>query len=443
MRAEWGVHVRTRDGHGVLCRSLLRVGAVLLVVGMAVPLAQAEDIKGKWYFGGNLSFLSTTDYIRSNSAIIIGPLGDDGIPFTGDPNEASGCATGISSTTIFCDPRPDDLLARETTIEETFRIELTAGFGLTSWLSLQLDTSYFQGDISPVDVFTRDVIMIDPDGQPPFEPKRFKDREISTPINGGEITEIPVTLSAIMRFRKDSPLNPYINLGVGRIFTDVNASEDVSDLNSRLNALRIRGITDEFGKDIVDPADAPLRADGRIPMEHPLTVEVEDAWEWHVGAGLEWFQSERFSLVFDAKYSFANSDVNLSLGGPDQVDFTIFSEEFFRSDGSLKIFSSRPAAPNTPCSQAGRGPNGEYAKNCEPGTPPTNYVDPDGPGDTCSPSIGDFDYDGHNDDLCYNAGAPNIASNRGVNRPDGLVLVQGGHIDMTGLSVAIGVRWHF
>ena len=415
---------------------------MLLVAGMAVPLAQAEDIKGKWYFGGNLSFLSTTDYIRSNSAILIGPLGDDGIPFTGDPNEAPGCTTGAQQGTVFCDPRPDDLLGRETTIEETFRIELTAGFGLTSWLSIQLDTSYFQGDVSPVDVYTRDVILVDPNPDPPFEPTVFKDRDVSEPINAGEITEIPVTLSAVARFRKDSPLNPYINVGVGRIFTDVETSGDVDALNARLNKLRIRGISNEFNEDLVRPQDAPLKPTGDVPMTFPLTFDVEDAWEWHVGAGLEWFQSEKFSLIFDARYTFADSDVVLDLNSADQVDFTIFSEQLFRPDGSVQFFSSTPQAPNTLCSDAGRGPQGQYAIGCDPNSnpTPTTRVDPDGPAGC--PMVGDFDFDGHNDDFCYNAA--NVgASRRGARSPDGIVVVQGGTIDLTGLSVAVGVRWHF
>jgi len=423
--------------------------AVLAILCGASTLAQAEDVKGKWYFGGNISFLSTTDYIRSNAAIFIGDPGDDGIPFTGDPNEAPGCTAGGSqgAGSVWCDPRPDDQLGREGTIEETFRLEVSAGFGLTSWLSLQLDASYFTGDVGPVDFFVRDAFPVDTDGIPPITLTRFADREVTTVITAGEITEIPVSLSAIARFRKDSPLNPYVGIGLGRIFTDAETASDVDDLNARLSALRIKGIQNEVGGNLVDPADQPLGVEGRIPMSFPLTYDVEDAWEWHVSAGLEWFQSERFSLIFDAKYMFADSEVRLDLNGEDQVDFTIFSEKLFRPDGSLQSFSSDPSdAFNTPCSAAGRGPLGEYAGGCHPDDNPlpNARVDPDHPrtGRMC-PAVGDFDWDGHSDDHCYNKQTVAPSPIRQTRDPSGIAVIQGGSIDLTGLSVAIGVRWHF
>src|SRR5262249_20192393 len=120
---------------------------------LAVPLpAHAEDLEGRWYAGGHLSFLSTTDGIRSNAEIILGPFGDDGVPFTGDPNEQLNCSLSVT----FCDPRPNDLLGRESSIEETFAYDLTAGFGFTKRLSLQLDAAYFKGDVGPVQVFLSD-----------------------------------------------------------------------------------------------------------------------------------------------------------------------------------------------------------------------------------------------------------------------------------------------
>src|SRR5262249_10337033 len=136
---QWGDH-QMLEGSLNTTR-LARLGTMLAMVlaGIALtPPAHAEDLKGKWYFGGNLSFLSTTDSIRSNAGIIIGSLGDDGIPFTGDPNEDEGCVAFSNSNRPFCDPRPDDLLAREASVEETFKYDLTAGFGVTSWLNLQL-----------------------------------------------------------------------------------------------------------------------------------------------------------------------------------------------------------------------------------------------------------------------------------------------------------------
>ncbi len=417
--------------------------------------ATAEDLKGKWYFGGNLSYLSTTDSIRSNAAIIFTTnFGDDGIPFTGDPNELQGCdARGSGSfypaSNPFCDPRPDDQLARESTIEETFRLEGTAGYGLTSWLSLQLDASYFKGNVGPIDVYLRETYPINTDVSNPFNLSTAFDKDATIPTQAGEITEIPVSLTAIVRFRKDSPLNPYVGAGIGMIFVDMNISDDVTTLNNTLASLRVRAVGNQYGKDITPVQYAGYKEDGRIPMVWPASVEVDDAFEWHLVGGAEYFFNDRWSMVVDARYTFADQQVNISLGGQEQVDFITWPRQLFRPDGSLKIFANAPEAPNPLCSEANANVAvpGTYAINCDPtktqtGTlPPTQRVDPQGQtsGVLC-PAVGDFDKDGIIDQ-CYRK--PLAASGSGQTIPSGFAVVQGGKIDLTAFSVAIGMRWHF
>lgn len=420
----WGIGV----GYGV---------CGLLVAAALTTSASAEDLRQRWYFGGNISFLSTTDDIRSNAAIIFtNNFGDDGIPFTGDPNELQGCGgTGQSfSNDPFCDPRPDDLLARDNTIEETFRLDLTAGYGLTSHVSLQLDASYFKGDVGPMDAFTRETF---PSADPidPSRLVRFRDREKDLPLRVGEITEIPVSLTGIVRFRKDSPMNPYIGIGAGIIFTEMDIDPEVGALNNRLAALRIVDVGNENGRSITKPSDAALAAAGNIPFRWPATVEVKDAFEWHVVSGAEYFFNDRFSMVFDARYTFADQEVVIDLGGEDQVDLISFSEELFRSDGSVQIYNPLGQAPNTLCSQAG-----PTADGCDPNSAGFNgRVRPTGTSANC-PTQGDFDKNGQID-RCY--GLNPGPSQSGQRAPRQVFVVQGGKIDLTGFSVAVGARFHF
>jgi hypothetical protein len=420
-------------------RVIIGLSAALLGFILTSPV-QAEDLKGRWYFGGNLSFLSTTDSVRSNAQIIIGPLGDDGIPFTGDPNEEQGCTT--QSAQSFCDPRPDDLLARETTIEETFKYDLTAGYGLTSWLSLQLDASYFKGNVGPVDTFLRDHFPISTNPADPTSLNVFKDRETVIPVQAGELTEMPVSLTAVIRFRKDSPLNPYVGVGAGMIFANLDRSSDVDELNARINDMRIRGVADEFNRDIVPIAFASLKADGNVPFRWPLVVSVDDAFEWHLTAGAEYFFNDKFSLVFDARYTFADQDVHMDLGGEDQIDLVIFSEKIFRPDGSLQVFAPMGVAPNTLCSDTNYEGLG-----CDPVQRPVSQrVNPQGKDPntgtvrfTC-PTVADFDKDGHVDQ-CYGT---NVApSTMGFTDPRGDLVVQGGKIGLTAFSIAVGMRFHW
>ncbi len=450
----------------VVVAKLRRIGemgvtGVLLLVAFSAGV-RAEDLKGRWYFGGNLGFLSTTDDIRSNAAIQITDPGDDGIPFTGDLNEVQGCPTSISQQPgFYCDPRPDDLLVRENTIEESFKLDLTAGFGLTDWLSLQFDAAYFKGTVGPVDAFLREVVPdlnegVVPPGVPRFN--SFIDREQSIPVDGGELTEIPVSLSGVFRFRKDSPLNPYVGAGLGIIFTEFDRSGGIDDLNLRLSRLHIRGVQDEVGNQILAEADP---ATGEFIFDRFVTIDVDDAFEWHLMGGMEYFVNDRFSVVFDARYMFADTSVSIDLGGIDQVNLLINSESLYRANGTQRLFQENAGTANPFCRNliaAGVDPN-IIVRNLpatKSGCPELDSPAFNSARLVCNPSsdAGPIDIDGLDsngqparqgatgaDDFCFKMNLS--ASDRGLATPQGLFIVQGGKIDLTGFSVAVGVRFHF
>lgn len=418
----------------------------LVVLVLAASPARGEDLRQRWYFGANLSYLSTIDDVRNNAAIIFTErYGDDGIPFTGDPNEIQGCGQFGSDDfgDPFCDPRPDDLLERDNKIEETFYGMLTAGYGLTSWLNLQMDIGYFEGEVGPVDVFLRDVILATPaNTNPDTGPlTRLVDRQNSEPSQFGTIREIPITLSGIIRFRKDSPMNPYIGAGLGVVFTDVDVSQDIEALNERLSHLRIKLVGNEFGKQISDASSA-----GNLPNQWFVEAELEDAFQWHLNGGVEYFFNDRFSMIFDARYSFVNQDVHITLGGrEDQVDYVVFPETFFREDGSVAIFTAGGAAPNTSCLEAFQniGTNNYTLSKwdllgCDPANPTVGNITPSAGGTGCLVP-NDFDGDG-NQDRCYTNPA---ASPSGEPEPKATLVVQTGDIDLTAFSVAVGARIHF
>ena len=434
---------RWRAGVRLAAYGLLALAAL---AAAGVP-ASAEDLRGRWYFGVNIGFLSTTDDVRSNAHINIGPAGDDGIPFTGDPNELVRCdETNLNQGPVTCDARPDHLLARELTIEETFKLDLTGGYGLSSWLSLQVDASYFKGDVGPVDGFARQFYphAVDPNFNP--VPTSIARSEESFPIIAGQITEIPVSITGVVRFRKDSTLNPYVGAGAGIIFAQMDVSGDVGALNQRLNAMHIQAAANEFGENL-NPVGGSA-ADGTIPFQYPLVVDVDDAFEWHLTGGIEYFFNDRLSMVFDAKYMFADQSLELLFGDQDQVNMQILPEQLFRADGSVKLFVGNEGgqgaeAPNPFCIDSPNAPAFDGGGASGGGCPTMGGNESTRVSCTAN-SVGDFDGDGArpgDPDICYNRGIWNAAP---FNTPPiGQVVVQGGEIDLTGFSVAVGMRFHF
>ncbi len=91
-------------------------------------------------------------------------FGEDGIPATGDQGELSSCTTLMPGyypdVDPFCDPRPDDLIAREGTIDDTIGFGATAAFELTRWFQLRFDARYYQSEVGPIDVYVTETIPV-------------------------------------------------------------------------------------------------------------------------------------------------------------------------------------------------------------------------------------------------------------------------------------------
>lgn len=410
-----------------------RIGALVLaaVLLAASGSVQAEDIKGKFYIGGEFGVFVNTDDVRSNAALIISPLGDDGAPFTGDTGEIVACDS--TNATVYCDPRPDDLIARETQLEDTFELKATIGYGLTSWFSLQLDVGWFEGDVQNFDIFTTKRVpeggsATDPCVQAGLEPCDLfflRDKTLKQPITAANVTLNPIELNGIFRFRKDSNFNPYVGLGVGYLVTDIEQDQAVEDLNDRLESLSIIAITDEFGRNFGNilstnsSGDPAIFADGNAPFNLPAEVDIEDGIQVQFLGGGEYFFNDRFSLIFDARYVLADHEISILMGGEDQINIETFPEDMFRSDGSVRVYNKGPVAPNP------FDPN-------NPGARLTCDVNGDG-----NPDIGqDYNNDGRID-ACFNPGPGTFGS------PGETIVVQGGTIKLNHFSFLVGARFTF
>ena len=214
-----------------MCNSVIRwwlSGAAALTILLS-PVA-AEDVRGRWSFSLGVGMMSTLDDIRNNASVL--RLEDPGRGF---PDDISDDLVVADSN----DRRQDDLLGRETAVEERQIYNLSVGYGLTSWLSLQVDVGYYQGNVGNLDTFNIDRRFVDlnddntlSDGQGELLSTPFRDA--SVPMSVGQLEQIPVMFNAVFRFRKDSPFNPILGAGVGWIFTDFDESDAFRDLNNEI-----------------------------------------------------------------------------------------------------------------------------------------------------------------------------------------------------------------
>ena len=203
-------------------RHLIKPLVIFAALSLLASPLQAEDQWGRWSFSLGVGFMSTLDDIRNNAAAA--DLLDVGRP--GDISD---------DPIINSDPRGDDLLGRETEIEEAQTFTASIAYGLTSWLSLQLDVSYYEGNISNLDTFQIERRFIARELDNVFNDEIATPlQDASVPLSIGDLQQIPVMLNAIVRFRKDSPFNPILGVGVGWFFADLNESQAFENLNTTI-----------------------------------------------------------------------------------------------------------------------------------------------------------------------------------------------------------------
>jgi hypothetical protein len=335
--------------------------------------ARAEDERGRWTFGLGAGILSTKDDIRNNSAALL--LNEKGIP-----NDISDDQVVDDSI----DLRQDDLLGRDTSVEERQTYSFSIAYGLTSWMSLQLDVGRYSGNVSNLDTLqiSRHWVDINQDNRLLLDTNPHEDlstpfHDASVPISAGRLTETPILLSALFRFRRDSPFNPILGAGVGMIFTDFKESGALRDLNSRIlegfqrtqlqstntgeEAANLQLILDRYGNTLGDttcrfPANdtgSPRQActlgeklleeqlakpevqndpelaaflresygltinQAYLPQRPFITTQVENAFEYHFTGGAEYHFNDKWSAFVLGRYSFtsANLQVRISDNG--------------------------------------------------------------------------------------------------------------------------------
>ena len=328
-------------------KAVLALGLLFVSSG-----AGAEDTRKKWQIGGGISYWSTIDDIRSNSTTAYAPGG------------------GNLPAIIYSDPRPDANELNQPTIQDGWKADFNASFGFTRWFALELGASYFQGPVGNIEFYSEDrhlAINLTPTQQDPpdgsancHDPNlpnyrsclamsgstdpSFVVRNGFLPV--GELTEVPIQLSGVVRFRPESPFDPYVGGGIGYIFTSLNTSQSsigtpVTMTTSSIAGENRRVVMNNFD-DVQDYTDGlivrSIQSGARGVVTFPRTLDdiakienfggtpitalsatVDSAPEFHLMGGVDYYFTSHFSLYIDGRYTWAQSKVEVRVDGQNQA----------------------------------------------------------------------------------------------------------------------------
>ncbi len=314
----------------------------LIAGGALLPYTHdfAEDTKGKWQFGFGFSYMSTVDYIRSNADLAI--------------SETVRAPDGSLAAVGSVDERPDINILNQPSIRDNFKMDFNASYGLTRWLAVEASASYLKAPVGNIEFYFRDVhqgltgqptntlvlacgptLTVDADhpngnAQPCFSYTSSQPDEIkhNTFLPVGQITEVPLLLSGLIRFRPESNFDPYIGAGIGYILANLKTGSEFNQRAQEIAALKVSVASEgEFTtNNRCNRVDFPLGVDCTNFKPGPFQAKVGNAFEFHAVGGVDYYVKDRFSIYMDARYIWTQGSVNITTDDAHQVRFAILDD---------------------------------------------------------------------------------------------------------------------
>lgn len=371
--------------------------AIAFVFTLALAPAFAEDVEKKWRLGVSAGFFNTTDTIESDAANIL--ILED------DANDV---------VQFYLDPRNDSAVFGNLDVKSGPMVNLHVQYAVTKIFLIEASVGYFKGDLGDVEVQAQFANTEVPDTQD------FAFQAFRVPV--GEVERVPISFSALARFRPRASFNPYVGGGIGYAIVGFETDPAFDTLSENMDASlgRFARVSGSL------LGNAQLISTGNPVIDlQGARVDATDTFEWHMAGGAEYSFKRKWSAYVDFRWTLASRSVEVGFNGDDYLGAAVPNLRDFETseigvgaangaygamnivsggliDGGRTIVVPIEGAPiGTNC---GNDPN--------PPTLPTNCTflfinEPDGELDT------------------------------------GFYYVQGGKVDLDGFSATAGVRFTF
>jgi hypothetical protein len=281
-------------------RAILAAGATVCVLVAGARDIHAEEIEKKFRIGFALGGYRISDEQHSNSANVRTLLKSNG-----------------EFDSFFQDPRNDLGAFSDFGLEPQAGLMLSATYAFTRLWYLEASAGVRRGDVGNVELqaqFSGAVTTV----EQPFNFTVFN-------IDGGTLRQVPVEVTAGVRFRPKAAFNPFLCGGIGYSFNSFEPSDELNELSVDLDRSSggFRAINQSGGT--FNAATPAVNLSG-------ITVDVNNAPEWHIGGGFEYTFASKWAFVFDTRYTVYSGKFTMTVNGSNELGVSVPSDQRFLTD---------------------------------------------------------------------------------------------------------------
>ncbi len=284
---------------------------IALMSVLALP-AMAEDVENKWRVSFSTGFFNAYDSIESDSANTL---------ILRDP-------TTQEFEAAFNDPRDESSTFGALDAQAGLLGTASVQYAVSKVFMLEGSIGYQVGDIGDVEVSAQIPGLLPVADEIPFRFETFR-------IEAGEMTRVPIQISALARMRPRAKFNPYFGGGIGYSFIGFDAADEFNELSRNMDASR--GIQARVTE---STQGSPTLVDFGPELDlEGAAVDARDTFEWHLAAGAELTIKSNWSLFLDLRWVDASRDIGIRFNGSDYLGVPVPNfEDFTTSDLAGQVY---------------------------------------------------------------------------------------------------------
>ena len=271
--------------------------AGLALVALAGDI-RAEEIEKKFRIGFSIGGTIPTDSEKSPSANQRLLYDEDG-----------------EIDNFLYDPRNDSAAFSSFSVNSAYGAELSASYAFTRNWYLEFSAGYHESRVGNVEVQAQF------DNAPRPSLQSFGFRIFN--LDGGNVTQVPLQLTAGYRFRPKAAFNPYVGLGIGYLINSYAPGSEINQLSTNLEnslgAFRPLEGTGIGGENFGVPG-SPESLSG-------IKVEAPDSAEYHFKAGFEVTFKSKWAVFLDANYAIYSGNFRMTVNGSDQLGISVPADQ--------------------------------------------------------------------------------------------------------------------